>query len=79
MPDCVTRATVLVRASVVRPSVLPLTQGFSETAAWIQAEFYGKLPIRHISRPFFQNLHISNFYDHFLPLHGTLGELKFKS
>ncbi len=28
----------------------PVNSGFSETAAWIQGKFCGKLPIRHISR-----------------------------
>ena len=32
-----------------RPSVQSVNSGFSETAAWIQAKFCGKLPIRHIS------------------------------
>ncbi len=47
--DFVSRATVMAQASV-RPSV---NSSFSETAAWIQAKFYGKLPIHHISRPIF--------------------------
>ncbi len=38
------------RSSSVRPSVRPsVNLGFSETAAWIQTKFYGKLPIHHIS------------------------------
>ncbi len=39
-----------------------VNSGFSETAAWIQIKFYGKLPIHHISRPlffFFQNFKFS--------------------
>ncbi len=55
-------------ASVFRPSVRK--SGFSETAAWIQTKFYGKLPIHHISRPFFccfyfLNFQFSNRYDFF--------------
>ena len=39
---------------VRHPSVrLSVNSSFSETAAWIQAKFYGKLPIHHISRQFF--------------------------
>ena len=34
-----------------RPS--SINSDFSETAAWIQTKFYMKLPIHHISRPFF--------------------------
>ena len=50
--------------SSVSPSSVNL--GFSETAAWIQAKFYGKLPMHHISRPFFLlSKFSSNFYDFF--------------
>ncbi len=35
--------------------------GFSETAAWIQTKFYGKLPIQHISRPCFCFFKIFSF------------------
>ncbi len=49
---CISRATVMAPASVVRPSV---NLSFSETAAWIRVKFYGKLHIRHISRPFFSS------------------------
>ncbi len=35
-------------AGVRRPS--SVNSGFSETAAWIQTKFYGKLPIHYISR-----------------------------
>ncbi len=38
------------RPTSLRPSI---NSGFSETAAWIQAKFYGKLHTRHISRQFF--------------------------
>ena len=38
-----------VRVTVVRP----LTPVNSENAGWIQAKFYGKIPIRHISGLFF--------------------------
>ncbi len=41
-----------------RPSV---KSGFSETAAWIQTTFYGKLPIQHISRHFFLNFNFQIF------------------
>ncbi len=46
------RATVMTRASVVRrrPSVDIF---FSDTAKWINAKFWGKIPIHHIPRPFF--------------------------
>ena len=37
-------------AGVRRPSV---NLGFSENAAWIQAKFGAKLPIRHMPKPFF--------------------------
>ncbi len=53
------------RPCIIRPSV---DWGFSETAEWIQAKFYGKLPIRHIFRLFFffiQIFHFSKFYDFF--------------
>ncbi len=63
--DFVSRATVMAQASGVRPSV---NSSFSETAAWIPTKFYGKLPIHHISRPFFcffQNFTFSNFYEFF--------------
>ncbi len=38
-----------------------LTQGFSETAAWIHAKLYGMVPIRHISRILFSFFKILNF------------------
>ena len=59
--DFVSRATVVAQASVVRPSV---NSGFSETVAWIQAKFCGKLPIRHISGLsfFFLFSKVLNFY-----------------
>ncbi len=56
--DFVSRATVMAQASVVHPSV---NSSFSETAAWVQTKFYGKLPIHHISRPFFSFFKIFNF------------------
>ena len=49
--DSVSRATVVAQASIVHP--LSISSGFSETDAWIQAKFCGKLPICHISRHFF--------------------------
>ena len=36
----------MAQASVVRPSV---NSGFPETAAWTQANFYGKLHTHHIT------------------------------
>ncbi len=45
--DFVRRATVVAQASVVR--CLSVNSGFSETAAWIQAKFCGKLLIRHLT------------------------------
>ncbi len=56
--DCVSRATVMVWACVIRPlsvhpSVRPLMHaGFLETAACIQAKLIGSY-ICHISRLFF--------------------------
>ncbi len=51
------RVTVIAMASfvrhpsvVVRPSVEPV---FSDAAKWINVKFWGKVPIHHISRPFF--------------------------
>ena len=46
------------RPSVRRPSV---NSSFSETSAWIQTKFYGKLPIHHISRQLFCFFKIFNF------------------
>ena len=40
--------------------------GFSETAAWIQAKFCGKLPLHHNSRLFLFFSKFSLFYDFFL-------------
>ncbi len=51
MLDSVSRAAVVVQASVVRRT--SIYSSFSEIAAWIQAKYFGKVPIRHISRLFF--------------------------
>ncbi len=53
------------RATVRRPSI---NSGFSETSAWIQAKFCGKLYLSTISPDcffFFQNFSFLNFYDFF--------------
>ena len=66
------RATVItlapvVRPPVVRPSIKPV---FSEPVKHINANFGGKVPFHHISRPFFffffQNFAFLIFYDCFV-------------
>ena len=68
--ECVSRATAMARGSILHPSI---NLGFSETLAWIQVKFYGKILIRRISKPysfFFSFLKIFNF--RFL-LHDPMG------
>ncbi len=53
LPDCVSKATMYSGSGVRRPK----TEGlgvFSETIKRINAKFCGKVPIDHISRPFFR-------------------------
>ncbi len=55
------------RPSFVRPSVRTsvkssVNSGFSETAAWIQVKFYGRLPIYHISSLLFSFCKIFSFH-----------------
>ncbi len=62
---CTSRGSSIRLRSSVRPSI---NSGFSETATCTQAKFYGKLPNRHISRPFifffpqFSNFKFLRFY-----------------
>ncbi len=54
------KATVVAQA--------PVNSAFSETIVWIQAKFYWKLRIHHISKPFgscCQKLYFSKFYHFF--------------
>ncbi len=69
----VTRATVMAQASIVHPL------SFSETLTSIQAKFYGKLSISHISQPFllFSKFSLFTFSSFFFPFSLTW-ELKFK-
>ncbi len=69
LPDFVSRATVVAQASVFRHSSVNTV--FSETASWIPAKFYDKLPISHIDLQtaffVFQNFQCLHFY-HFFSL-----------
>ncbi len=72
LPDFGNRAAraVVVQVSVVHPTV---NSGFSEITAWIQDQFYGELPIRHISYFFLLNIFAFHFFTIFFFVFVNMG------